>query len=261
MVDYAEPIQVSDLAECIFYHKMDLPGVGVVGGAWDLRGRFDDYVDDVDLEGRTVLDVGTASGFLSFEAEKRGADVVSFDMDDKRRQDFLPYRGQPWYEDKEMYYDNLNVGYQKWKNAYWYAHRALGSNARVLYGDVYNLPAEIGQFDVIIAGAILMHLANPIIALESMSRVSADKIVVVDTIDTNSNERIAYLQSRADDPSGHFVWWVYSIGLYEEVFAMLGYDLIGVEQDFYTCLDYVDREGRPTSREVLLTTVTAQRQS
>lgn len=257
MVNFADPIKVDDISDCYFYHKMDLPDVGVVGGVWDLRGRFDDYIDHADLEGKTVLDVGTASGFLTFEAEKRGAEVVSFDMDDKRRQDFLPYKGHICYEDPEVYYDQLNVGYQKLLNGYWYAHRALESNARVYYGDVYQLPVDLGPFDVAIAGAIMMHLQNPILALESISRVTSDKIIVVDTIDTNTEDKIAHLKADGDDPSMHYFWWTYSIGLYREVFEMLGFDLIRVSENTYRLHDDVDNEEK--YREGLMTTITAQR--
>lgn len=61
---------------------MDLPGLGTVShpGSWDLRGRFDEYVGHTRLSGKTLIDVGTASGFLTFEAEKRGAIVTSFDV-------------------------------------------------------------------------------------------------------------------------------------------------------------------------------------
>ena len=66
---------VDSAAECVFYHSLDLPLSGPQKGHWDLRGRFDDYVGNVPLSGRSALDVGTASGFLSFEAEKRGANI------------------------------------------------------------------------------------------------------------------------------------------------------------------------------------------
>jgi SAM-dependent methyltransferase len=259
MVKFVDPIPVEDASSCIFYHKMDLPGVGSVGGSWDLRGRFDEYVDHADFAGKSVLDVGAAGGFLSFEAEKRGADVVSFDMDDKRRQHFLPYKGHPCYDDKDAYYAQLNEGYQFWKNGYWLAHRALGSKARVFHGDVYDLPTDLGRFDIVMVGCIMMHLANPILALESISRVSSDKIIIVDTVHPDEEERVAYLQSRADDPGGHFIWFVYSIALYREVFAMLGYDLVGTSRGMYTCCDYTDADGNPESKQVQLTTLTAQR--
>ena len=43
----------------------------------------------VSLARRTVLDVGTASGFRSFEAERNGAIVTSFDADSPSRYEYV----------------------------------------------------------------------------------------------------------------------------------------------------------------------------
>ena len=69
---YVEPWPVRDPQDCHWYHTIDPPS-GSVTGEWDLRNRFDDYVGHVDLSGKRVLDIGTASGFLTWEAERRGA--------------------------------------------------------------------------------------------------------------------------------------------------------------------------------------------
>ena len=90
---FVAPRHVENLADCYFYHTMELPGLGVQHGHWDLRGRFADYVGGVEVKGKSVLDIGTATGFLSFEAERLGAArVVSFDMGDVRQQAFLPFK-------------------------------------------------------------------------------------------------------------------------------------------------------------------------
>ena len=73
---FAEPRFIDKPENCFFYHTIELPGLGVVRGHWDLRGRFDDYVGGVSVAGKSVLDIGTATGFLSFESEKRGASRV-----------------------------------------------------------------------------------------------------------------------------------------------------------------------------------------
>lgn len=75
---YAVKRNVKNIEECWFYHSMDLPEIGTVQGGWDLRGRNDDYLGSVEVSDKRVLDVGTASGFLTFEMEKKGAQVVSF---------------------------------------------------------------------------------------------------------------------------------------------------------------------------------------
>jgi hypothetical protein len=51
-------------SECLFYHSMDFPDGESVAGVWDIRGQFDQYIGNYPISGKTVLDVGTASGFL-----------------------------------------------------------------------------------------------------------------------------------------------------------------------------------------------------
>src|ERR1044072_3997628 len=75
------PRFVDRLEDCFFYYAMELPEFGLVPAHWDLRGRFDEYIGGVHVAGKSVIDIGAATGFLSFEAEKRGAArVLSFDM-------------------------------------------------------------------------------------------------------------------------------------------------------------------------------------
>src|SRR5256714_8471510 len=146
---FAEPRFVDAVEDCFFYHTMELPGLGVVHAQWDLRGRFDDYVGGVSVAGKTILDVGTATGFLSFESEKRGASrVVSFDLSDPRQQPFIPFKDKPYYRDYESFMSHRALEVEKWKNAYWLCHRLLQSKAEVFYGDVNRLPPALGQFYV-----------------------------------------------------------------------------------------------------------------
>src|SRR5882724_11896472 len=91
---------VESPADCFFYHTMDLPGLGEVRGQWDLRGRFNEYIGGVELADKSVIDVGAATGFLSFEAEKSGAArVLSFDIADPQQQDFLPFKDKLYSRD------------------------------------------------------------------------------------------------------------------------------------------------------------------
>src|SRR5271169_692926 len=88
---YAEPRNITSLDDCYFYHSMDLPGYGAVSGEWDLRTGLDAYLGNYDFAGKRVLDVGAASGILSFHAESRGAEVVSFDLSEEYSWDIVPF--------------------------------------------------------------------------------------------------------------------------------------------------------------------------
>ena len=83
--------------ECRFYHTLEHPTFGRVEGTWDLTGRFDDYVGRISVTGKRVLDIGTASGFLTWESEARGATVTSFDVETAEHLFMLPIRGRTWF--------------------------------------------------------------------------------------------------------------------------------------------------------------------
>ena len=92
------PKIVTDIKTCNFYHTMDLPGHGVVEGKWDLRENVDKYVGSVIFDGKRVLELGTASGYLCFEMEKRGAEVIAYDIGENERWDVVPYAQYDYQE-------------------------------------------------------------------------------------------------------------------------------------------------------------------
>ena len=229
----AQPRYVESPSDCFFYHTMDLPGFGEVRGHWDLRGRFNEYIDGVDLTGKSVIDVGAATGFLSFAAEKSGAArVLSFDIADPRQQDFLPFKDKLYSRDPERWAKEYGVEIEQWKNAYWLCHRLLDSKAEVYYGDIYDLPRELGQFDVAIVGSVLEHLSDQITALASIARLTKETMVIVSPM-LPTEERIASFGALADHPENDFTWWIYSAGVYREVLKMLGFSIAAITHAQY----------------------------
>jgi SAM-dependent methyltransferase len=236
----APPRFVDRLEDCFFYHAMELPGLGLVPAHWDLRGRFDEYIGGVEIAGKSVLDVGTATGFLSFEAEKRGAtQVLSFDMSDARQQTFLPFKDKLYYRDHERWAQQYGAEIEQWKNAYWLCHRLLESKAAVYYGNIYDLPPELGQFDIALVGSVLEHLSDQISALASIARRTTETIVIVSPV-LRTDERIARFEALATNPDADFTWWTYSLGVYAEVFGMLGFRIASVSHAQYYYM-YGDR--------------------
>lgn len=233
---YAEPRHVTDPGTCLFYHTIDLPGLGAVAGNWDLRDRFDEYTGRLDLAGTRFLDVGTAGGFLSFEAEKRGAEVVSFDSASHESHHHVPYR--------EVRLDPAAHGaragarddnFEGLRNGYWLAHRLLGSRARCFYGDVYDLPAALGAFDVVMVGQVLGHLRDPLGALTSIAARCRGKLVITDSL-YPSDQPVAWFVGNvnlAPSPVRKVLWWQLSPMLLYNFLKILGLEMISMTTGQY----------------------------
>lgn len=176
MTIFAAPPSVPpELNDCGFYHAMDLPGIGLQRGSWDLRAGYDAYFGNHDFTGERVLDLGSANGALVFEIERRGArEVVGFDLPDGA------------IYDTRLPTDEATIAeFREWikrvKRGFWLAHALLQSRARVAYGHVGSLPDELGQFDTIMMGNILQHLRDPIGAV--LQAVQRTRCIIITEAD------------------------------------------------------------------------------
>jgi len=155
---------------------MDVPGHGTVQGEWDLRGLVNKYLGYYNFKGKRVLDVGAASGILSFHIEKQGAEVVSFDLSENFDWDIVPF----FENDNDSAKSERRSHLRKINNGYWLCHEAFGSKARMVNGVVYDMPQAIGPVDVSVFGSILLHLRDPFLALENAARLTTESIIVSD---------------------------------------------------------------------------------
>jgi SAM-dependent methyltransferase len=170
-------VEVESPDDCYFYHTIEIPGFGFHEGDWDLRLNVDDYFGHVDLRGKDFLDVGCANGFLSFEAEDRGAHVMSFDI-----APHIPWDITPSFEGD---YDKEIIGRKaesnRLKRAYWLAHRTRKSRADVTYGSIYRR-SDLPLAQISLMGCVLLHLANPRRALENVATHTSECLIVTDLL-------------------------------------------------------------------------------
>ncbi|MGH2841332.1 MAG: class I SAM-dependent methyltransferase [Solirubrobacteraceae bacterium] len=147
-----------DVAQVDWYHTLEL-GDGVqTKGMFDIRPFVHHYGLPDDLSGQRALDVGTWDGFWAFEMERRGAEVVCLDLDDERELDRPPRRAQQPFSDKPR-----GAGFAL-------AREALGSSVRRVVRNVYDArPEELGEFDLVFCGSVLIHLRDQLLALERIA--------------------------------------------------------------------------------------------
>jgi hypothetical protein len=201
----------------------------------------------VRLDGKRVLELGTADGYISFEMERQGAEVVSYDLSEDYRWDVVPYARQStdparsrdpgyWLATEERFKD----GIRRINNAYWLCHRAHESKARMVYGTIYDVPAEIGEVDVVTLGAVLLHTRDPFGAMASPLRLARETVIVTEPRDRLSlppalrrarnlvpkrlrRPAMRFIPdwSAAKDPDG---WWALSPELIVAFIGVLGFE-------------------------------------
>jgi len=164
-----------EVAGNIWYHTIELPHGIVTPGIYDHRPVVPIYGIPRDLEGKRVLDVATADGFWAFEFERRGAKVTAVDIESTSEID-VP--AQVARLAAERGYDDP-IG-----NGFALAHRLLRSGVERVPGSIYDLdPDRLGRFDLVHAGDILLHLRDPVRALQQVRRVTAGEALITDVFD------------------------------------------------------------------------------
>jgi len=230
---FATPQVITSTRECAFYHTMDIPGYGEVKGYWDLRPNVRRYLGEVDLKGKRVLEVGTASGYLCFFMEGQGAELIAFDLSDEQQADIIPYARHAWRTraaDHKAYMRHI-------RNGFWFAYRAFQSRAKVLHGTAYAIPETIGPVDVAVFAAILLHLRDPFLALQNALRLTRETVIVTEALEDSRTARLLRKLSRRHERTDRLIfvpnaatgeppatWWLLRPGVVMRFLAVLGFE-------------------------------------
>ena len=162
-VDARRRIEAHD----VWYHTIDVaPGVTTPG--WFDTRHIVDLLPWPDVRGKRCLDVGTFDGFFAFELERRGAaEVIAIDIEDHRLWDW-PAEARPGViEDRDLSFLGPPKG-DGWR----LVAELTGSRATWQALSIYDLnPADVGMFDVVVCGSLLLHLRDPVRALEAVRTV------------------------------------------------------------------------------------------
>ena len=214
----------SDLAREVestwWYHTIELaPGVETPG-YYDLRGILGDVPLPASLEGKRCLDVGTFDGFWAFEMERRGAsEVVAIDVLDPLRWD--------WPGDTRPETIEVLGGQKAGGVGFEIARRAIGSSVERRELSVHDLdPQEVGDFDLVYLGSLLLHLRDPIGALERTRTVCRGAMVLCDAIDPAMTRLWRRLPVATLDGHGRPWWWKPNLAALTRMVEAAGFALV-----------------------------------
>jgi tRNA (mo5U34)-methyltransferase len=209
------------LAHPLWYHTLELePGL-VTPGWFDLRPIVE-RMPWPDVSGKRCLDVGTWDGFLAFELERRGAsDVIATDIGDPSQWDWAARdRLAGPAAIAAQVGDRTGAGFEL-------AKRALGSAVERREVNVYDLDrAEIGGFDVVVCGSLMLHLRDPIRALEAIAGVcqggqflSAEQI---DAVLSLTRKRTPVAWNRGGELCQ---WWIPNVAAHHRMLEAAGFTI------------------------------------
>ncbi len=185
---------------------------------------------------------------------QNGADVVALDLGWDLASDVMPLSTI----DVEKARAESVAFATRVESAWWYLRRAYGNSARAVYAPIYDLPRDLGRYDVAVFGAILLHLRDPFRALEQAAALTDDTMVVVEPFNASISDQdrpfLFWNPSRGTNWSG---WWYLSPGVVTDMLAVLGFpnSTVSYHRQFYKPPDVPDA----VSTEVTLYTVVARR--
>ena len=210
---------------CFFYHAMDLPGLGTVRDqGWDLRGTEAQYLGDVQLSGKRILEIGPANGALSFYAESCGAKVVAVELASSEPWDGVPHSDL----DLSALAESQSRVMDEVRNGFWLAHELLGSKVEVYYGTAYQLPDELGQFDVAVMASVLLHMRDPMKVLMNCASRTNERLIVVERFWPElADEPIVRLEPTIENGVWD-TWWSFSPGFFKQICPVLGFTKVDV---------------------------------
>lgn len=215
------------LHDPIWYHTFDFNrDVKGITPEFDLSGSIDEFLLPKDMAGKTFLDIGTANGFFSFEMERRGAKVTSFDLGLDDDTDKVPYPGSP---DRSADTREFMLGFHK---GYWYAHRQFNSKARAAYGSVMKMPDWLGTYDVVLLGSILQHLRDPMGAIIQADRRAKKTMIICEAYYESSDPVMRFQANPEAAEPQYWTWWVMSPAFLVLAMKTLGYEDIEVNGPF-----------------------------
>jgi len=134
------------------YHTLKFPDGSILKGEYDMSKYLDYYQIPKDLSGKTVLEIGPANGFFSFEFCKRGAkEVIAIDKHD-----------------------------EKWNEK---INQLMNTDVKFVIKDMRTLDESFGKFDIVFCSHVLQHAIDLYDNIRRIREVTKHKAILCTAIE------------------------------------------------------------------------------
>src|SRR5207302_8777291 len=160
------------------------------------------------------LDCGTWDGFWAFVMERRAAaEVLALDLDDERALDWPPRR-RPKHVPEEPRGQGFRI-----------AKELLGSRVERIECNVYDAdPGDLGTFDIVFCGMVLIHLRDQLLALERIARLCRGTFISAEEPDVLTSLLPCPAVRYHADRDAAVVYWLPSRKTWRRMMWTAGFD-------------------------------------
>jgi tRNA (mo5U34)-methyltransferase len=198
-----------------WYHTLELGPGHLTDGMFDLRPVVDRYGLPPRMDGLRVLDVGTFDGFWAFEMERRGAEVVALDVEHELELDWPPRRR-----------GEADPGARRGEG-FRLAREVLGSEVTRVELNLYDAsPQELGTFDLVFCGSVLIHLRDQLLALERIANLCRDRFICAEAYDRLTGLLPFPVSRYRADRQASVVFWEPSARTWRRMLWTAGFDQV-----------------------------------
>ncbi len=244
------PEQIAELKRKIaqiqsWYHRIDL-GDGIeTPGHFRMADYLPNYHFPARMDGMRVLDVGASTGFFAYEFERRGAaEVVAVELPSWEAHDWTPRQRRELAQKSQG--EKQDIDREVMRDGFTVVGEGYGSTrVKRIWKAIYDLRAhDLGTFDLVFSGAMLMHVRDPILGIQRMRECCKDTGRLIVSISTTLMD--------AADPVARFVgewnqcnWWQMSPVCLDRLLTCCDFAHID-HRDRYTLQDVTGQFHDPT---------------
>ena len=188
---------------------------------WDLRGHESAYLGGVDLAGKRVLELGPATGYLTFYMERMGAEVVSFEAGFDVPIDTLPVKGEDQLEDGCTSCRRPSTATTTPGGTCTAPWARRPSSCR---GTFTTCRPISGRSTSPWSGAILLHLREPWGALSQAAQRTTETMIVTEPLQDDLDPPETNIMRFSPSAEHHLTnWWSIYPGAVVSMLARLGF--------------------------------------
>jgi tRNA (mo5U34)-methyltransferase len=235
-----------EVAGYCWYHTIDLGDGLITPGAYDFRSSVSAFGFPENMKGLTVLDVGSATGFFTFEFERRGANVTSAELPSMSDLDRFPGQTieQSLAKMRRMLSEQIalaaagegatlsdqQIFQLLLEGPFQFCKEMLNSKVRRCYSAIYDLTPDIAgreSFDFVFIGDVLLHTINPVNALATAAKFCHGTLVLAQLMPETDDKGPAMLYVGGDQQEDDNVsWWLPNKTCLIQVLRKLGFSSV-----------------------------------